>query len=47
MLIGDATHTLPRLDEQFDFIFIDADKINYPTYYDLLLPKLSSGGGKR
>lgn len=44
MLIGDATRTLPRLDEQFDFIFIDPDKINYPTYYDLLLPKLSSGG---
>ncbi len=44
LLLGDATRTLPTLQETFDFIFIDADKGNYPHYYDILLPKLVSGG---
>jgi len=28
----------------YDFIFLDADKENYPLYYDLLKPLLSPGG---
>jgi caffeoyl-CoA O-methyltransferase len=44
ILLGDATRTLPDLNEQFDFMFIDADKANYPFYYDTLLPKLRNGG---
>jgi caffeoyl-CoA O-methyltransferase len=44
LLLGDATRTLPSLNEHFDFIFIDADKANYPFYYDILLPKLLPGG---
>lgn len=44
VLLGDATRTLLDAEGPFDFIFIDADKANYPVYYDMLLPKLRSGG---
>jgi len=44
IVLGDATRTLLDINGPFDFIFIDADKANYPFYYDTLLPKLRSGG---
>lgn len=44
IVLGDATRTLLDIEGPFDFIFIDADKANYPLYYDTLLPKLRSGG---
>ncbi len=42
--LGDAMQTLPTLHEPFDLIFLDADKSNYPLYYDLLIPKLRTNG---
>lgn len=47
--LGDAGATLQDLvdagrAETFDFIFIDADKQNYPLYYELCLKLLRSGG---
>lgn len=42
--LGDATQTVQEVEPYFDFIFIDADKANYPFYYDTLLPKLRQGG---
>ncbi len=33
MLAGDATEKIPKLTGQYDLIYIDADKKNYPTYY--------------
>jgi len=42
--LGKALQTLPEIDETFDFIFLDADKANYPEYYKLLLPKLGTNG---
>lgn len=42
--IGDAMELIPQLDETFDMVFIDADKRWYSEYYDLVFPKLRSGG---
>ncbi|WP_034261322.1 O-methyltransferase [Altibacter lentus] len=40
---GEALEILPKLKQSFDLVFIDADKINYPNYLEMLLPKLSKG----
>ena len=42
--IGAAVNILPTLKEEFDLVFIDADKENYSTYYDLVFPKVKQGG---
>jgi caffeoyl-CoA O-methyltransferase len=42
--LGDAIKLLPQIKGSFDLIFLDADKENYPCYWELLLPKLRSGG---
>ena len=42
--LGDATQIIPKLEETFDLVFIDADKPNYANYYDLAFPKLRIGG---
>jgi predicted O-methyltransferase YrrM len=42
--IGDAMKIIPTLDEQFDLVFIDADKSNYGNYYDLVIDKVTPGG---
>ena len=41
--VGNALEIIPQLDLDFDLVFIDADKRNYPAYLELLLPKLKSG----
>ena len=42
--IGEALNVLPSIDEEFDLVFIDADKINYINYYEQVLPKVRTGG---
>ena len=42
--MGSAVNILPPLKEEFDLVFIDADKENYSTYYDLVFPKVKQGG---
>jgi caffeoyl-CoA O-methyltransferase len=42
--VGPALETIERLDGEWDFIFIDADKENYPNYYEALLPRLAPSG---
>lgn len=41
---GDALKIIPTINETFDLVFIDADKINYSNYYDLVFNKLRPGG---
>lgn len=42
--IGDALTVIPTLKEQFDIVFIDADKKNYINYYDLIFDQVKPGG---
>lgn len=42
--IGNALEIIPTLKGEFDIVFIDADKINYSNYYDLVFNKVKSGG---
>lgn len=41
--VGKALDTLPHVEGPFDFIFIDADKVNYPGYLEWAV-KLSRSG---
>ena len=41
---GEAEKIIPTLDEMFDLVFIDADKINYGLYYDQVFDKVRPGG---
>jgi len=41
---GNAIKTIPTIDEEFDIVFIDADKMNYINYYDLIIDKVKRGG---
>ncbi|MEZ4916708.1 MAG: O-methyltransferase [Chitinophagales bacterium] len=42
--IGNALDIIPGINETFDLVFIDADKINYSNYYDLVFSKVNKGG---
>lgn len=42
--MGDATQTINDLKETFDLVFIDADKKNNGTYYDLIFDRVRPGG---
>ncbi|WP_159021628.1 O-methyltransferase [Formosa sp. L2A11] len=42
--LGSAIDIIPEFKETFDLVFIDADKENYPNYFNLIVDRLKSGG---
>lgn len=42
--IGDAMEIIPTLNEEYDLVFIDADKSNYINYYNMVFDKVKKGG---
>lgn len=42
--LGEALQILPQLEEPYDLIFIDADKDNYLSYYEMSINLLRPGG---
>jgi caffeoyl-CoA O-methyltransferase len=46
IIVGPADESLRAIPEEptYDFVYLDADKRAYPTYYDLILPRLVQGG---
>lgn len=43
-ILGDANETVNEINETFDLVFIDADKKNNGTYYDLIFERIRPGG---
>ncbi len=41
--LGDALDIIPTLNYQFDLVFLDADKINYANYFDLVIEQMPVG----
>lgn len=44
LIQGQAQTVIPTLTHPLDLVFIDADKKNYPLYFDLVIDKVASGG---
>jgi predicted O-methyltransferase YrrM len=44
LITGQANAVIPTLKQNFDLVFIDADKKNYSLYYNLVIDKVKAGG---
>lgn len=42
--IGNAVDIIPTLELAPDLVFIDADKVNYTNYFELVVPNVPAGG---
>lgn len=41
---GKALEVIPTLSGEFDLVFIDADKINYSNYFQMVIDRVRKGG---
>lgn len=44
LIVGDALRTMDGLSGPYDLVFMDANKREYPQYYEKVLPLLRPGG---
>lgn len=44
LIIGDALKVIPDLNYSFELVYIDANKEQYPDYYNLVIQKVRQGG---
>jgi predicted O-methyltransferase YrrM len=42
--LGNALEIIPTINDNFDLVFIDADKSNYSNYFHLVIDKMNRGG---
>ena len=42
--VANASELIPTLNEEWDIVFIDADKVCYIEYYELTLPSIKQNG---
>lgn len=42
-MVGPALESLEKLDGPFDFVFVDADKVNYKNYFEQVMTKVKPG----
>jgi predicted O-methyltransferase YrrM len=42
--VGNALEIIPTISDNFDLVFIDADKENYSKYFDIVIDKMPVGG---
>lgn len=42
--VGNALQIIPALEETWDLVFIDADKVSYMEYFNMVLPSVRPGG---
>ncbi|WP_341224335.1 O-methyltransferase [uncultured Arcticibacterium sp.] len=43
-IVGDALQLIPKFENGFDLVFIDANKRNYEHYFDLVIDKVNPNG---
>jgi caffeoyl-CoA O-methyltransferase len=43
LIVGKASDVLQYLNYEYDLVFIDADKVNYSNYFDLVIESMGSG----
>ena len=44
MVNGDALKVIPALEDNYDLVFMDANKDDYPDYYKQVIDKVTTGG---
>jgi caffeoyl-CoA O-methyltransferase len=44
LIHGNAKEIIPDLNETWNLVFVDADKESYKTYFELTIPKVTTGG---
>jgi len=44
LIVGNALEEIGKIEEEWDLVFIDADKENYIKYYDLVIDSVRNGG---